>query len=654
MIRKNSPRLRQLSRMAALLGGVAALGLPQSARAQEAEVISLDPIIIEQADEQSGAADRATTQYVSQAELERARNGDLKDLFAGIASVAVGGAVPVAQKIFVNGVDMLNLAVTLDGVAQNNRAFHHVSANAIDPGLLKAARADAGAAPADAGPHAMAGSVVFETVDAADVLAEDAAFGGNLRLAYGDNGDTFTRALTLATRHQGFEALAYAKSATGSDFTTGGGETVAGTAADLQSGLLKFGYESPEGHRFELSGMVLADDALRRYRANIGEVIGGRPVPELRRYDTERRNLSFSYENTQAEGLWDPKIVLGRSESLINIPDPELSEGRSRGVSGTVQNTFHLSDTDTIVAGVDLYDREGIYDDADEHYRESARNTGLFAQARLEPLDGLKLSFGARYDWQEFEGEGGFENDFDGLSSNLSASYALTDTLVLRGGYSRVFGGLSIEDNYEYWRSPDWDYAGLKAGESENFTLGADYDSGSLRLGGEIFLTRMNNARSWDGNFDFESRGFNLGATYGWEGGFARLTYSNSKVRVNGSVSNSYDAVDFGAPLGQVLAVEVQQALGDSGWTLGGSLDLALDYDAVPAGAEEPIKGYEVISVFAEYVPDSQPNLRLRAEVNNLFDVDYADRATYGADFASIVPLKEPGRNVTLSLVSKF
>lgn len=653
MIRLNHPPRRGLSLNGLLLSGVAGLALC-AATASAAQEISLDPIIVEQADEQSGAADRATTQYVSQAELERARTGNLKDLFSGIASVAVGGAVPVAQKIFVNGVDMLNLAVTLDGVAQNNRAFHHVSANAIDPGLLKAARADAGAAPADAGPHAIAGSVVFETVDAADILAEDAVFGGDLRLAYGENGKTFTRALTLATRHAGFEALAYAKSATGSDYTTGGGETIAGTAADLQSGLLKLAYEAPEGHRFELSGMVLADDALRRYRANIGEVIGGRPVPELRRYDTERRNLSFSYENTQAEGLWDPKLVIGLSENLINIPDPELSEGRSRSVSGTLQNTFHLSETDTVVAGVDFYDRTGVYDDADEHYREAASNIGVFAQARLEPLAGLKLSFGTRFDWQEFEGEGGFSDSYDGMSNNLSASYALTDALTLRGGYSRVFGGLSIEDNYEYWRSPDWDYAGLKAGESENFTLGADFESGNLRLGGEVFLTKMQDARSYDGNFDFESRGFNLGATYGWDGGFARMTYSNSKVKVNGTLSSSYDAVDFGAPLGQVLALELQQGIGDSGWTLGGSLDLALDYDDVPDTAEEPIKGYEVISVFAEYVPPTRPNLRLRAEVNNLFDVEYADRATYGADFESIVPLMEPGRNVTLSLVSKF
>lgn len=613
----------------------------------------LDPIIVEQEDEWSGAADRATTQYVSQAELERARTGDLKDLFAGIASVSVGGALPVAQKIFVNGVDMLNLAVTLDGVAQNNRAFHHVSANAIDPGLLKAARADAGAAPADAGPNALAGSVVFETVDAGDILMEGKSFGGNARLSFGDNGNTFTRALTLAGKQGGFEWLGYLKSATGDDYQTGGGETISGTAADLQSRLLKLGFET-EGHRFELSAMDLTDDALRRYRANIGEVIGGRPVPELRRYDTVRRNFSLSYEMTQDAGLWDPKVVLGRSQNLIDIPDPELSEGVTTSDTLTVQNTFHLSERDTIVAGLDYYDRSAKYDDTDEAYRESAQNVGLFAQARLEPMDRLKLSFGLRADWQDFSGEKGFEGSYDGLSGNLSASYEAIDGLTLRAGYSSVFGGLSIEDNYEFWRSGGWDYAGLETSRARNYTLGADYEAGELRLGGEVFLTEVDNARSFDTNFDFKSRGFNIGATYGWTGGFARLTYSDSEVEVNGALSDSYAAVDFGAPLGQVLAFEVQQEIGFSGWTLGGSLDMALDYDDVPASAEQEIDGYHVLSLFAEYVPASLPDLRLRAEVNNLFDQDYADRATYGADFASIVPLNEPGRTLTVSLVNRF
>lgn len=646
---KRPNRLLSLLMSSAALSSAGAL----SAHAQEGTAFQLDPIVVEARDEQAFAADRATAVYVSDAELERARIGDLKDLFAGVASVSVGGGIPLAQKIYVNGVDMLNLAVTIDGVLQNNRAFHHVSANAIDPGLLKAVRADAGVAAADTGPNALAGAVVMETVDAADILEDGRSFGGNVRLGYSDNGETFNRALTAAGIQGGFEWLAYIKSATGEDYTTGAGDKMEGSAADLQSYLLKAAYETAEGHRFELSGQQLVDDALRPWRANFGGVTAPRPGQEgLRRYDTRRSSYAFSYENTLADGVWDPKVVLGYSESLIDVPHPYESEGTSSAWSGTVQNTFNLSGVDTIVAGIDFYDRIGRYEGPGERYEEGAQNIGVFAQARLEPTDRWKLSFGARADWQEFEGIGGYRDDVSGMSGNVSVAYDLTDELEVRAGYSSVFGGIGIEDNYTFL--PSWDYDGLKPARAQNVTAGFDWKRGELSIGGEVFVTEIDHARSATSNFDFKSKGFNLGVGYGWTGGFARLTYSSSEVTVNGSAAGSYDALDFGTPIGQVLALQAQHTLAGADLTFGGSLDLALDYDDTEEVSDLPLDGYEVVSLFVEYIPPQLDRVTLRAEVNNLFDVDYADRATYGADYLDVVPLSEPGRTVTLSAVARF
>ncbi|AMY70282.1 TonB-dependent receptor [Frigidibacter mobilis] len=649
---KQRNRILPLLMSSVALSGAGSLG----AQAQEGAAYQLDPIIVEQRDEQAFAADRATAVYVSDAELERARIGDLKDLFAGIASVSVGGGIPIAQKIFVNGVDMLNLAVTIDGVLQNNRAFHHVSANAIDPGLLKAVRADAGVAAADTGPNALAGAVVMETVDAADILEDGRSFGGNVRLGYSDNGETFTRALTAAGIQSGFEWLAYVKSATGEDYTTGSGDEIAGSAADLQSYLLKLAYETAEGHRFELSGQQLDDDAIRPWRANFGGLNPPRPGQLLRRYDTQRSSYSFSYENTLADGVWDPKIVLGYSESLVDVPYPYGSEGTSSAWSGTIQNTFHLSSVDTVVAGVDFYDRIGRYEGPGERYEEGARNIGVFAQARLEPTDRWKLSFGARADWQEFDGIGSYNDSVSGLSGNLSVAYDLTEELMVRAGYSSVFGGIGLEDNYTF--SPRWNYDSLQPARAQNVTAGLDWKRGDLTIGGEIFVTEIDNARSVVGsaveNFDFKSEGFNLGVGYGWAGGFARLTYSNSEVTVNGEAAGNYETLDFGAPLGQVLALQVQHRLAGTELTFGGSLDVALDYDETEKVSDKPLDGYEVVSLFVEYIPPQLDKLTLRAEVTNLFDRDYADRATYGADYNDVVPFSEPGRTITLSAVARF
>lgn len=647
-LKTNTPRAR-------LLCGTAAFLLSTTASfAQDNEVvISLDPIDVQNKDPKGDAADRATAVYVSDAELDRSRMGNLKDLFAGIASVSVGGAIPVAQKIFVNGIDMLNLTISLDGALQNNRAFHHVSANAFDPGVLKFIRVDPGIAAADTGPNAIAGAVVMETVDAADILEEGSNLGGTFHLSYGDNGKSFGRSLTLSARSQGFEVLAYAKSVTGEDYTDGGGNVVAGTAADMQSSLLKFAYESDQGHRIELSGQQIVDDAIRPYRANIGEVTSGRPTPLTRRYDTTRRSFSLRYENTQGGGMWEPEAVLGYSESNISVPDPYGSDGDSSTLSAKLQNTFHLSDVNTVVAGLDFYDRKSdYYDPLEGDLDESSRNYGIFVQGRFEPTDRWKLSTGLRYDSQDFTGVGGYKDKVSGASGNLSAIYNVTDAFSVRAGYSRVFGGIQLEDNYEFWRR--WDYSDLQASKSENFNIGFDWIESRFTVGGEIFLTKIDDARGGGDTFDFESKGFNLGATYGWEDGFTRLTYSNTEIEVDGAAAGSYEALDFGAPIGQIIALEVQQSLPQWNMLVGGSLDIALDYDETTETSDQGLEGYQVVNVFADYLPPALPKVTFRASINNLFDEEYADRATYGADYATVVPLNEPGRTFVIEAIARF
>src|SRR5690606_12960680 len=116
---------------------------------------------------------------------------------------------------------------------------------------MRFVRVDAGAAPADAGPHAMAGAVVMETVDAGDILEGDQTFGGAVRLSFDSNGQTFGRSATLAVRVGAFEWLVYARRATGEDYEAGGGLPIAGSAADLATDLLKLAYQGDNGHRLE-------------------------------------------------------------------------------------------------------------------------------------------------------------------------------------------------------------------------------------------------------------------------------------------------------------------------------------------------------------------------------------------------------------------
>lgn len=648
-----------------LLCGTALLLVSTSAslaQDDDNEVISLDPIEVRKQDPLGDAADRATAVYVSDAELERSRMGDLKDLFAGIASVSVGGAIPVAQKIYVNGVDMLNLAIQVDGVSQNNRVFHHVSANAFDPGLMKFVRVDPGVAPADAGPQALAGRVVMETIDAEDFLAEGQAVGGKAHISYADNGSTGGVSLTLAGRSQGFEIIAYGRWMSGDNYTDGGGNEVTGTAADLTSGLLKLAYESTEGHRLEFSTQQMDDASDRNFRANFG------PGRGTVFYDTTRRVTSFRYENTNDYGMWDPEFVVGFSESDIKAPLYGPSNGISNTYSAKFQNTFHLSDVNTIVAGIDYQDKTSKYTEAGlaPEAQEKSQIVGVFAQARFEPTDRLRISTGLRADWQDFTGQDfsqsgtPYTDDPFGLSGNLSLSYDVTDELTLRAGYSSIFGGIGLEDNYLFYEI--WDYSALQSSRAENIILGADWTRGALTLGAEFFRTEINDARTFTGpylgrsvtNYDFETQGFNLGATYGWDGGFARLTYTNTDVKVDGVPAGSYEALDLGTPVGQLVALQVQQSLPQYNLLVGGSLDFAMEYDTGSAGSTQKLEAYQVVNLFAEYSPPSLNGVTFRGSVQNLFDQEYADRATYAGDYASTPSLNEPGRTLVIEAIARF
>lgn len=650
----------QNKKRAWLWGTCAAFAMPTGfavAQDLEDDYFTLDTITVEMQDDQQGAADRATAVYVADAELERARMGDVKDLFAGIASVSVGGAIPVAQKIFVNGVDMLNLTMAIDGVLQNNRAFHHVSANVFDPGMLKFVRVDPGIAAADTGPNAVAGAVIMETVDAADVLDEGDNFGGNLRLSYGDNGDTFSQALTLAGKSGNWEALGYLKSANGNDYKNGNGDVVAGTAADLKSGLLKFAYDDGQQHRVEVSAQRIIDDALRPFRANIGALRG---VASTRVYETERNTYSIRYEDTRNEGMWDPEVVLGYSQSIVNVPVPFGSKGDSSTLSGKLQNTFHLSNSNTVVAGVDFYDREATYSDPRRsELKEAATNIGVFAQARFEFGDAWELSSGLRYDWQSFDGietgtNNGANQDVSGASGNLSVRYNINEFASIRAGYSNVFGGIQLEDNYIFDRAGGWNYGNLKPSRAQNYTIGFDLGNANTKFGGELFLTEIDDVREGGSNFDFESRGFNLGVTHLWDTGSLRFTLSDSKVSRDGDGVGSFFVQDFGAPIGTVAALEVQQRIPEYNLLVGGALDMALGEDKLLQGSNVTQPGYVVASVFAEYTPENYQNLTFRATINNLFDKQFSDRATYGQDYAVITPLSEPGRTIVLEAIAKF
>ncbi|WP_236025031.1 TonB-dependent receptor [Arenibaculum pallidiluteum] len=628
----------------------------------------LDPVTVSAAGHGSGIGQTLITQD----DLDRKNPTDIRDVFAGEPSIRVGSSVPMSQKVYVNGVEETNLAVTVDGSRQNNKVFHHNGTTLIDPAFLKVVRVDAGVAPADAGPGALAGAIAYETKDARDLLEGDGV-GAFVKSTLNTNGPSLTTSGAGYGRHQGFEALGYATYGKGGRFEAGNGETVRGTATDLVSGLGKVAMETEAGSRFQLSYEQVRDDASRPFRANIG-AISGRPAwePRVRDYRLDRKNAVFTFTETRPTELWDPKVVLayGRSDvdttiftrpvGASTVPGSYPGGGETSSLNGKVENRFSLG-FGSITAGADFYRDEGTYEDETYSVGERANNTGLYAQARVAPVDRLRLSTGLRGDRQVFEGTTGEDWTNSGVSYNASGEFDLhPEFLTAKAGYSHSWGGIPLAENFIM--NTAWRYGarGPEPVTSDNVTAGLEARYQGVTAEGRVFRTDIDDARaarfavaSATQAHDVRSEGYEIGIGYAWNTGYVRAKYADIDVTINGQPADSDTGTYLATPMGRILTLGGAHAVADWNLTFGADLEIVLDYDDVLAD-QRPLEGYEVFNLFVEYQPSAYSNLLLRADIRNLFDETYADRATYGQEFGTVTPLYQPGRAFLFTASAQF
>lgn len=604
---------------------------------------------------------------ITRADIERRNATDVRGVFRGEPGVAVGSSLPMSQKLYVHGIEETNLAVSIDGSRQNNKVFHHNATMMIDPNLLKAVRVDAGVAPADAGPGALGGAIAYVTRDARDLLSGD-GLGSSLKSTFNFNGRTSTNNLTSYGRRGGFEALGSFTYAKGHEFKAGNGQEVLGTATNFLSGIGKVAYQSIDGHRFAISHEQMRDDAIRPFRANAGQILGGRPEPFLRPYTLDRQNTVFTYTDDAPEGWWDPKFVLAYSRSQVAVDQytgatldtySYTSVGITDSFNGRLENKFALSIGD-IVAGADFYRDRARYIDKSYRTAERAGDVGAYAQARLKPWERTKLSFGLRGDHQDFEGVNGFRSSRQGLSGNVSGEYELTSFLSAKAGYSRVWAGIPLAENYV--QNPAWNYGiGPKSVTSHNYTAGLVAHYGGFRVEGGVFRTQINDARvpllAPDmalRAFDVQTQGFLVGGAYNWDGGFARVQFVRTDAVIDGKPADTYLGQYLTAPIGDVLTLQAAHSIASWNVTVGGDIEIVFDNDALlnPATGIGKIEGYQVLNAFIEHRSLHLPSLTVRGEVRNLFNASYAARGTYGLEYGTglVRPLYEPGRSFLASL----
>ena len=628
--------------------------------AQDADPFDLGTLRIESAQAQAVLGNDEITEE----EIEKRNASTIADVFAGESAITASGGAPIGQKVFVNGIEESLLSVTIDGARQNKSAFHHTGNVLIDPALLKSVEVSAGLAPADQGPNALAGSIAYTTKDASDLLEDGDDRGGMFTLSGGSNGYGFRSTVSLFGRSGGFEYLLSGTKASGSDYKDGDGTTIQGTESELTDYIAKFAYTSDSGKKLSFSASQTTDDGYRAAQAGPGGIffirpdfasVVGRPNVLVQGL-SERTSYTLTYTDENAEGWFAPTVQLSYNEQEL---DASAVTGTNKSFSGTFKNTFELANG-TVTAGLDFFDESAVGlargpAPFDSTGREDHTNVGLFAQARQDLSARVSVSYGARYDWQTFDGADGGKYSANGASANGSIDYMLNDSWTLNAGLASSWGGYELGEAALINFGTPWDYTGFTTSRATAARIGVRFAKGPWDVKAALFDTRVDDinavlptAGARGAVANLKSRGFDSSLGYTFDKGFVRANYTYADVKIDGAAAGS-TAYYLGRPVGHVIGLEGGYTFNNE-WTVGGNAQFALKNS--DTAIELP--AYEVINLYAEYKPRQMQNLNLRFDVTNLLDSTFSRRSSDGIDAANVVPLTDPGRMVRLTATIKF
>lgn len=633
----------------------AEIAQPQDDNAQDG-TIRLEPIAVDaKADVITGGV------QLESEDFERINPQTLKDVFRQEPGVTVGSPLTVSQKIYVNGIEDTNLAVDIDGARQANKTYHHQGTTIIDPGLFKAVKVESGVAPADAGPAALGGSISLETKDGRDLVKQGRLFGGFGKLSFNDNGNTFSEELALATSHQGFDVLAYGTKAQGQDYTDGGGNTVQGSRTDNTNFIGKFAYTAPNGYRFKIAATRFDDIALRDGRTNFS-------LPSAfgtAWHDYSRQSTTFSFGDETPSKMWDPKLSISRTMTHLDTEQHANNRNiiaRVESINGKVSNTF-TTDLGAITAGGDFFRDEGsggVTSTSHTDRTETLTNYGFFTQARTSWTDDLRTSVGGRIDHNRLQGNDGTKLNNTGLSGNVNGEYDVTGNVMAYGGFGTVFGGIPMTE--VGIQQTNYDYTGVDTSRSYNGKIGANVIAGDFTFDGHVFRTRIKNAHDLDTStrstsYDLTTEGFNISARYDYAQGFARATFSRATLRMDSDIPTSGASEYYhGALMGDMMTLEVSHRIPEMGVRIGTTNEWVLENDDTEESRGFALNGYFVSNIYAEWEPEQLPGLKLRADVLNLLDRDYAGRANTGSysTNSNVSATRDPGRSFLVSAKYEF
>lgn len=639
---------------------------------------------------------------IDRAEIELTQANDLNDLFRNVPSVAVGGSLGIAQKIYVRGLEDSLLNVTIDGAPQRGTLFHHVGRVTIEPELLESVEVQAGAGEATSGFGAVGGAIRFRTVDPVDLLRNGGDYGAIAKAGWFSNDGYKLSATAYARLFGDVGVLGSFVRVDRDDFRDGDGNTLRGTGARQQLGFVKLGGELGDGHRLTLSYEHRDEEGEFGQRPNWPARANDRLFPVEGKRQTAIANYglaTMASVDIEATGYWTRSEFTQDRADRWGLYGAEIEsygfDARARirraGHDVTVGAEYHSDRVVSEYLGDPAMWQPWAWDPAIGRFEETGSLMGVYIQDRWRVVEPLLLSFGARYDAYDVNlvtYRGG--TDSDGFSFNGGATLDIAPGFSLNAGYAEAFRGKEIGDAFTLEKRPGRLSLSptLRPERVENIEGGVKYDLDGISASAvyyrmnirDVILDQLGRTTSqpqqdavyYENVGDFKAEGFELRAGYR-TGPFSIDGYYNHyDSRLNGNRIEGYEQIALGNSMGDNWAIgagfDPSPVLGFHA-TVTTYQDLN-DIEVLLREAELGFidgnrlidkPGYSVVDLFARWQPFDTDRLELQAAVYNLFDKQYRAHASVGdyaqigePDYAIVQGLPEPGRNVRLTAALRF
>ncbi|WGE50849.1 TonB-dependent siderophore receptor [Actinobacillus equuli subsp. haemolyticus] len=623
---------------------------------------------------------KVKTNVVTLAEKNEHTETDLRGLLSKEPAIEFAGGNGTSQFLTIRGMGQNSVDIKVDGASSDSQILYHQGRFIIDPSLIKSVSVQKGAGSASAGIGATNGAIIVKTVDALDLLKNsDRDYGFKLNSGYSSN-DGHSYGATVFGKAGNFDALLSFNRNNEDDYKAGrnfvngldGSKKVPYSALDKRSYIAKLGATFGD-HRFVLSHLqdqhrgerLVREEFATFTAANNPRLSVARQSPSYRETTLNNTNLEYIGKNLGFINELTANAYLMKNKRYSADDSGCGYCGGVKGPTTTVIKTQGANVNFDSFIGEDILVKYGVNyrnQEIEPHTRRpfvtnnpEKTDTGAYVEM-ISGINDFTFTTGLRYDYFDMKANDGVKASDGKWNPSVGLIYQATPELSLSANHNYASRSPRLYDALMVGLRRVSVDPNLEAEHARNTEIGFNYNNGDFTFEGSYFWQKVNNlivnpqARH-DANGNIingvtqavndgysKNHGYELNASYRYEGLTARLGVSESKPRfyLNDTKANSSLNPEFAVQVGRTWTAGLAYRFENPSLELGWKGRYVEDEDGYAlANADQTIANthrdsYINHDFYVNWKPLKNDSLNVNLALNNAFNKFYYPHSQRG------------------------